>query len=318
MTDDPQWNWPALDHATAAALLSDHLPGAGVHLTPLGHGEFCLAFRLGCQVVRVARHPRAAIALRREVCALVAIAHALPLPVPRPTYHSPSTCPPFTVHDEVTGEVLTRDGWMSMPTEAREKAATDLAAFLRALHAIPVAVGLECALARLDGVEFARRLREAAAVTLYPLLDGERRGRLDAALAQWSSPAHEVRGPVLLHCDVGPGHLLCDPVTGRLTGVIDFGDIAVGDPACDFIFIYEDYGPAILTEVLSRYAGEDAPPLLSEIRKWYLLEAVSWTLEMCAAKRGTELEHGLAEIARELAAPAAHQRHAADGASRRG
>lgn len=307
ITDDAQWGWPALDHATAAALLSDHLPAAGVHLTPLGYGEFCLAFRLGKQIVRVARHPRAAIALRREACVLAAIADALPLPVPRPTYHSPSTCPPFTVHDEVTGELLTRDGWMGMRTAAREKAATDLATFLRALHAIPVTIGLECGLARLDGAEFARRLREAAAVTLYALLDRERRGRLDAILARWSLPLYAGRPAVLLHCDIGPGHLLCDPATSSLTGVIDFGDIAVGEPARDFIFIYEDYGPAILTEVLSRYAGEDAPSLLSEVRRWYMLEAISWTLEMCAAKRATDVQHGLAEITRELAAPAGQQ-----------
>ncbi|MFN2564906.1 MAG: phosphotransferase family protein [Gemmatimonadaceae bacterium] len=300
MADDPQWNWPALDHAAAAALLSDHLPRADAHLAPLGHGEFCLAFRLGEQVVRVARHPAAAVALRREACVLGAIADALPLLVPRPTYHSPRACPPFTVHDEVTGELLTRDRWMGLPPAARQKAATDLATFLRALHAIPVAIGLECGLARLDGVELARRLREAAAVTLYPLLDRESQGRLDATLARWSSPPHRVRAPALLHCDIGPGHLLCDPATDSLTGVIDFGDIAVGDPGRDFIFIYEDYGPAILAEVLRRYAGGDPPSLRSEIRRWYLLEATSWTLEMCAAERVIDVEHGLAEIAREL------------------
>jgi aminoglycoside 2''-phosphotransferase len=251
------------------------------------------------------------------VCVLTAIADALPLPVPRPTYYSPGTCPPFTVHVGVTGELLTRERWTGLPTAAREKAATDLATFLRALHAIPVAIGLECGLARLDGLEVARRLREAAAVTLYPLLDHESQNGLDATLARWSSPPQRVSAPVLLHCDIGPGHLLCDPVTGGLTGVIDFGDIAVGDPGRDFIFIYEDYGPAILAEVLSRYGGENAPSLRSEIRKWYLLEAISWTLEMCAAKRGTDVEQGLAEIARELAAPSAQHRHAADGASRR-
>jgi aminoglycoside phosphotransferase (APT) family kinase protein len=40
--------------------------------------------------------------------------------------------------------------------------------------------------------------------------------------------------------DIGPGYLLRDLVTGAITGVTDFGDIAVGDPARDFIFIYED------------------------------------------------------------------------------
>ena len=35
---------------------------------------------------------------------------------------------------------------------------------------------------------------------------------------------------VLLHCDLAPGHVLYDPSTGALTGIIDFGDVAIGEP----------------------------------------------------------------------------------------
>lgn len=38
--------------------------------------------------------------------------------------------------------------------------------------------------------------------------------------------------PVWVHGDISAGNLLVDK--GRLSGVIDFGQLAVGDPACDF------------------------------------------------------------------------------------
>lgn len=116
--------------------------------------------KLDHRVIRVARHAEAAAPLQREVCVLDAIADSLPLRVPRPTYHSPGTCPSFAVHDEVTGEVLTREGWMDMPVPAREKAASDLADFLTALRRISVEIRLECGLARLDAAELARKLRQ--------------------------------------------------------------------------------------------------------------------------------------------------------------
>jgi aminoglycoside 2''-phosphotransferase len=267
-SSDQTWAWNGLDHSSAATLLANHLPAADhTSLEPFGHGDFCLAFKLGNQVIRVARPPNAATALRREACVLAAIAARRPLPVPRPTYLSPSACPPFIVHDEVVGEFLTRDDWANMPTVAREQAAADLATFLRALHSLPTELGLKCELVQFDGVALARRLREATAHTIHGLLDRETQGRLDETLERWSLPSRqEGRRPVLLHCDIAPGHLLYDPLTGSLTGMIDFGDIAVGDPARDFIYVYEDYGPTILTEVLSRYAGEDAPSMPSEIR----------------------------------------------------
>lgn len=47
------------------------------------------------------------------------------------------------------------------------------------------------------------------------------------ATPQWSGL------PVLVHGDLMPGNLLM--VEGRLTGVIDFGTLGAGDPACDLI-----------------------------------------------------------------------------------
>jgi aminoglycoside phosphotransferase (APT) family kinase protein len=40
--------------------------------------------------------------------------------------------------------------------------------------------------------------------------------------------------PVWLHADLMPGNLLVDG-RGRLTAVIDFGTLGVGDPSCDLI-----------------------------------------------------------------------------------
>ncbi|MFE0102374.1 aminoglycoside phosphotransferase family protein [Streptomyces sp. NPDC059009] len=57
----------------------------------------------------------------------------------------------------------------------------------------------------------------------------------DAVTAVWEdglrAPAWD-GPPVWLHADVMPGNLLVDGA-GRLTAVIDFGCLGVGDPACD-------------------------------------------------------------------------------------
>lgn len=302
------WAWPALDAVTAAELLTDHLPSTreagGGRLTPIGVGDFSFAFRLGADVVRVARHAEAAAALHREVCVLSRIADRLPVRVPQPTYHRPDTCPPFTVHVEVTGEVLTRDAWLAMARPARERSAADLAAFLKALHAIPTSIGTDCGLARLDGAGLARALRREISPTFRTAFDDATLRRLDAVLAELTSPSSARRHPAaLLHCDIAPGHILYDPASGRLTGVIDFGDVALGPPARDFIFIYEDFGTELLAGVTRHYAGDDAEGFLAEVRQWYLLEAVAWTLRMHAAKRRKEVEHGVREITRELESP---------------
>ena len=189
-----------------------------------------------------------------------------------------------------------------MPTGLRKQAASDLAAFLRALHSTPVAVGLGCGLTRLNAVESAQSLRKQAARMVYPLLDDKDRRQLDAFLARRStSPDGLSDASVLLHCDIAPGHLLVDPLSGRLTGIIDFGDAAIGEAARDFIFIYEDFGTEVLDEVLAFYAGTDAASLLSEVRKWHLLDILSWTIKMIRAGRASDVSQGLEGIIREQA-----------------
>jgi aminoglycoside phosphotransferase (APT) family kinase protein len=47
--------------------------------------------------------------------------------------------------------------------------------------------------------------------------------------------------PALIHADLGPEHLLCDD-SGRLVGVIDWGDVAVGDPALDYAWLLHGAG----------------------------------------------------------------------------
>lgn len=51
-------------------------------------------------------------------------------------------------------------------------------------------------------------------------------GRQQAISSRWE------KSPVWVHGDVAPGNLLVKE--GRLSGVIDFGVMGAGDPACDY------------------------------------------------------------------------------------
>jgi aminoglycoside phosphotransferase (APT) family kinase protein len=65
-------------------------------------------------------------------------------------------------------------------------------------------------------------------------------------------------GPLrFLHGDFRSGNLVVDPATGRLTGVIDWGNAAVGDPALDFMALVLWRGWAFTHRALDAYA----PPL---------------------------------------------------------
>ena len=46
---------------------------------------------------------------------------------------------------------------------------------------------------------------------------------------------------------------MVDPGTGRVTGIIDWGDAVLGDPALDLATVLTDFGPTVLDRVLAGY-----------------------------------------------------------------
>jgi aminoglycoside phosphotransferase (APT) family kinase protein len=110
------------------------------------------------------------------------------------------------------------------------QAATDLAHFIAALQRIDPTDGPRERRSR--GVPLAERdgaTREAIAA-LHGVLD------TDAATSQWEEALRAPVWPgpgVWLHGDLNEGNLLARD--GRLHAVIDFGTMAVGDPACDLM-----------------------------------------------------------------------------------
>jgi aminoglycoside phosphotransferase (APT) family kinase protein len=66
---------------------------------------------------------------------------------------------------------------------------------------------------------------------------------------------------VFSHNDLGIEHVLVDPATATVTGVIDWSDAALADPACDFGLLYRDLGPAALAAALTEYRAGDAAAL---------------------------------------------------------
>ncbi len=175
--------------------------------------------------VRLPRSERAAVRLRNEQHWLPVLAPRLPLDVPTPlrTGEPSARFPrPWTVATWVPGEPADR-GAISRD----DHAADHLAAFLRALHLTAPAeaprnpkrgVPLSAVTPEFEGKFHAVASTDVAA-DVRDIWD-------DAVSAPgWEGP------PVWIHGDLHPANVVVSG--GTVTGVIDFGELCVGDPATD-------------------------------------------------------------------------------------
>jgi len=83
-----------------------------------------------------------------------------------------------------------------------------------------------------------------------------------AALQRHRAALAEVTVPVLVHTDLWAGNLFVDPVTGRLTGVIDPERAVWGDPLFEFAGADQLGGGPVPTALLDGYASCGAHPAL--------------------------------------------------------
>jgi aminoglycoside phosphotransferase (APT) family kinase protein len=187
-------------------------------------------YRLGDElVVRLPRIHRAVGGIETDFRWLPVLAPRLPVATPLPLARgAPTEGYPWDwgVYSWLEGENPIPDG-----AGDPQSLAEDAARFVEAMHAIDP-----------DGGPPARRgvplevQDERARASLIAL-----RGTIDtdAATAAWEEAlaAPPWSGaPVWVHGDLLPGNLLLRG--GRLTGVIDWAGVGVGDPACDLIIAW--------------------------------------------------------------------------------
>lgn len=234
--------------------LAEYLPGYPVRsVRPLGAGLDHVAYDVnGELIVRFSRDPDPA-RVRREARLLAALAGIASLPVPAPRFVAPERgC---LAYPRLPGRPL-----LDLPGSWRHARAVPVAGvlgrFLAGLHATPVE--RMAALVPTEDEPPARWLAEAAAeyrVVADRVPAGYRR-RIEAFLGD--RPPDRAPALAFSHNDLGVEHVLVDPGSGTVTGVIDWTDAAVVDPAYDLGLLLRDLGPAALDAALRAYGGGSA------------------------------------------------------------
>ncbi len=207
----------------------------------------------------VFRFPRRAVAvalLEREARLLPWLAPRVPLPVPvperlgRPSGRYPW---PFSGYRRLPGRTACA---FAATKEQRASMAEPLGRFLSALHALPAdeaaALGSEGdTIGRINQTLRAPRARtHLAELRGAGMLDDRDVRRLEQVIAR--APLAACGAPVVVHGDLYARHLLVDG-EGHLTGVIDWGDVHLGDRAVDLALAHAFLPPEARTAFRRAY-----------------------------------------------------------------
>lgn len=239
----------------------------------------------GHWVDRTPRRPEVEPRVRREVALMPWLAPLLPLPVPVPRIVSED---PLTVrHALIVGQACPG-------TSAAHGRA--VGAFLRGLHSVDPEQAVRSG-ARDAATSYAeaQEIRDRMAADVLPLLPGQVLAEGTALLERMSVPPPD---PRLVHGDLGPDHIRV--VDDVVSGVIDWGDCGVGDPALDLAWTRYGAGPEFSAALEAAYSPD--AELLARGLDWHLLgpwHEVTYGLD---THQPSYVESGLAGIVSRLQA----------------
>lgn len=226
-------------------------------------------------IVRVPRREEVREWVRREARLLPELAPVLPVPVPRFEVVEDRDDMFFVAYRKLPGKAL-RDPPVSL--------AAAFGRFLAALHGFRPSVELprhEVPIERFRGE------------VLALLEQGERR-RAEAMFGQQTTAPETT----LIHGDLGPAHILHDG--SSVTGVIDWSDASLGDPALDFAWLLHGTNEAFAAALLDAYSRESGTDLIERALFYHRLGPWHEVLYGLEHDRPELIQRGLAGVRERL------------------
>lgn len=191
----------------------------------------------------------------------------------------------FAGYRLIEGSPLTGERFRHMPAMTQQALIDDVASFLTVLHAMaPSATAPLSHWPRAWGaVEYADRITER-----LPLI-GARYPALAASIADFIN-AYRLDRPlamVVVHGDLVTDHILVEDGAEHLAGIIDFGDVALGDPALDLAGCWA-YGHGPMVRLIERYGSADGD-LFNRSRNHFIRRQIDLLFEQLSEGRASDI-----------------------------
>jgi len=178
-----------------------------------------------------------------------------PLPVPARNYFSEG----FVGYRKILGEQLSFERFADLSKPVHARIAQQLGNFLSALHNFPVEKAANIGITHAwNGLHHKSGLYFLEHVT--PKLSSTARKK--AAALMENLLAEEFEGKVIHGDFYLPDHVFYDEDKQELSGVIDFADVTIYDPAHDWQCIVETGGEEFFEAVMEHYQAETDVELL--------------------------------------------------------
>jgi len=153
-----------------------------------------------------------------------------------------------------------------------------LGSFLTTVHSFPIEKAKHLGIQQIDSFDSWQKRLIKIKKEVFPHIDENKQQWIITLFNNFLKTIAKVPiKSVLTHSDIMPEHIIVDTKIHTLSGIIDFGDILIADPAYDFTFLAR-YGQDFLNECYKNY-GLQIDDMFKKRRQFYEDRLVVTNLE---------------------------------------
>lgn len=204
-----------------------------------------------------------------EVNFLEVFADKSPVRVPKLTYQKDeATGISYVSYRFIPGVQFTKKISGTFSKDELFAVAKQLGIFLTVIHSFSVEEAKELGIQQIDSFDsWQKRLTKIKKEVFQHIDENEQRWIITLFENSLETISMTPIKLSLTHSDMMPEHIIVDPKTHTLSGIIDFGDTLIADPAYDFTFLAR-YGEDFLNECYKNY-GLPRDKMFEKRRQFY-------------------------------------------------
>ena len=216
-------------------------------------------------IFRFPKRAEVRVNLQKEIAVLPKIKPSLHVLLPDFQFIPTDTS--FVGYPKIDGQFLDPDLYASLNPQKQGALQKAIAHFLNTIHAFNLDELAESGLQTLDLKAMYQYEFEEIQRLVFPILNDKEKNAVNKIFEAYLEDKNNFNyTPVLLHNDLSNDHILIDNQTHTLVGIIDFGDMAIGDPDYDLMYLTLDYGEDFLDRFLNYYPHSDIDRLKKKIK----------------------------------------------------
>ncbi|TMU87268.1 aminoglycoside phosphotransferase family protein [Bacillus sp. BHET2] len=147
--------------------------------------------------------------------------------------------------------------------------------FLTKLHSIDLSTLKEKNIITVHTREYWQDLFKSVKTSIFPHLNSIQINEVLVCFEYFFNPSmFSANYETMIHGDLTTANIIFQQERGLISGIIDFTDTQLGDPAFDFAGVYWSFGPEFTKEVLSHYELGDRESIFNRVQLFYGLQPI--------------------------------------------